>query len=86
MTSCPGTADGPGRTWTGDRWAASIWLPRSDEPRLPVPPEDSHLGGIMPGGLVEAAAAIMHSIVSVLGFLVAQRFFVRGLVARTMGD
>ena len=43
-------------------------------------------GGIMPGGLVEASAVVMHSIVSVVVFVLAQRFFVRGLVAGTSTD
>jgi len=37
-------------------------------------------GGIMPGGLIEGASVVMHSAVSVILFLLMQRFFVRGLV------
>jgi alpha-glucoside transport system permease protein len=40
-------------------------------------------GGIMPGGLVEGASVVMHSVVSVVVFLVMQRYFVRGLLAGT---
>jgi len=38
-------------------------------------------GGIMPGGMVEGAAVVMHSAVAIALFLAMQRFFVRGLLA-----
>jgi alpha-glucoside transport system permease protein len=37
-------------------------------------------GGLMPGSLIDGTAAVMHSSVSVVLFLLMQRFFVRGLV------
>jgi alpha-glucoside transport system permease protein len=43
-------------------------------------------GGIMPGGLVEGASVVMHSAVSVIVFLVMQRYFVRGLLAGSVGE
>jgi alpha-glucoside transport system permease protein len=42
-------------------------------------------GGIMPGGIIEGASVVMHSIVSVVVFLLLQRYFVRGLLSGAVG-